>query len=339
MNEKISYPKVRIRTWVYLVFVPIWLFVLYFDYLFFQGSIEKVFPNLSSSLDIVLVVVSISVMLFSILLSIYPNFLIDNKRWLKKNKVSFFLYATIMIGSLLLWIDYKSGNLFSKSFWDNVLVEAHGMFLDILLFGIILTTYERLIERHKDNERLQEEIEDYNNWKDSEATYRIVGNIKRLVKNGVTGINVRNCYLNEAKLRQICLVKCKLTGSTLIKADLRSSDLTDSTLISTDFTNAFLVDVNFQNSNCINVNFNGSFLGGANFKNVDLSTCSFEGAILSFNTILEGAFVNDLMWIDKQKEINPKMTPIFEKYAIDNTPIQDWQGHSKFAIIINTKSV
>jgi len=45
--------------------------------------------------------------------------------------------------------------------WRDVIVEAHGLLFDLVLFGIILTSYYIKTNKKQQVNRLQEEIEDY----------------------------------------------------------------------------------------------------------------------------------------------------------------------------------
>jgi uncharacterized protein YjbI with pentapeptide repeats len=246
------------------------------------------------------------------------------KVWLDGNKVTFFYRAALLIGFLLICIDFKTNNLFSADFWNNVLVEAHGMYLDILLFGIILTRFERASDTHHENKRWQEEITDFQKWNEAEAMFRIVGNIKRLVRNGITNIDLEYCYLAYANLQEVNLRGCQLTGTNLKNADLSFTDLSNAMLIGVDFSGAMLAGVNFQNSKCDISDFEGAFLGGANFMGVDLSSCGFENAKFNSATILENAFISDPIWFEKQKETAVNFETMIEKYIIDiENPIQN----------------
>lgn len=66
---------------------------------------------------------------------------------LRKNKIFFFFLLAGFMGFLLYYIDLKTDDTFKGSFWGGVLVEAHGMFLDVILFGILLTIYEKFTEK------------------------------------------------------------------------------------------------------------------------------------------------------------------------------------------------
>jgi len=100
---------------------------------------------------------------------------------------------------------YLHVNTFTKDFWLNILVESYGMLFDIFVIGILIfwlqdrgikkleeqrKIREKEFERKRTIQRYEEEIEDYLGWDEKEATFRIVGNIKRLKKLEVGFINL-----------------------------------------------------------------------------------------------------------------------------------------------------
>jgi len=61
-----------------------------------------------------------------------------------------------------------------------VLAEAHGTLLDLLLFGCLLLWFDQKAERKRRIEKYTNAINDLLGWKNEMATYRIVGNVRRL---------------------------------------------------------------------------------------------------------------------------------------------------------------
>lgn len=76
-----------------------------------------------------------------------------------------------------------------------------------------------------ETKRYKEEIEDFRNWKSAEASYRIIGNIKRLNRIGVSDINLSGCYLREMDLSGLDLRNANLTDTDLQDVNLKSVDL------------------------------------------------------------------------------------------------------------------
>jgi amino acid permease len=83
---------------------------------------------------------------------------------------------------------------------QNLYATLLGFFLDILLFGVLIVLINKKREKKLDIKRWQEEIDDYRHWNEKEATFRIVGNIKRLNGHAKTKLDLSYCYLKDAIL-------------------------------------------------------------------------------------------------------------------------------------------
>ncbi|MBK8195657.1 MAG: pentapeptide repeat-containing protein, partial [Lewinellaceae bacterium] len=116
----------------------------------------------------------------------------------------------------------KTGKLFTT----RSLVEAHGLFYDLIIFGVLLSVYDALRGRRERITRYQDEIDNYRGWDEKEASYRIVGIIRRLNKDGISNINLSNCYLKGVNLSGLNLANSNCKGANLEGADLEGTDLT-----------------------------------------------------------------------------------------------------------------
>ena len=128
--------------------------------------------------------------------------------------------ALAITTGLILGLDF----FFEPSFKD-ILVEAHGLIFDLLLFGIIILAVDLWREKRERVTRHQEELDDYRGWHEPEASYRIAGLIKRLLRDGTKVTDLAGVYLVEADLRTL-----NLWGIDLSKANLASVNFADSTL-------------------------------------------------------------------------------------------------------------
>lgn len=136
--------------------------------------------------------------------------------------------------------------LYNRTFWESVLVEAHGMLLDILVFGVLLVWIAKKRENRLEVKRYIEEIDDFRGWKSEEAVRRIRGNILRLNRLGKTDIDLHHCFLKGADLRRANLRGAKLTGAVLEDAKFWMADLSDSKLWSANLEGASLYEANLQ---------------------------------------------------------------------------------------------
>jgi len=173
----------------------------------------------------------------------------------------FFLLAAVLWLGLMCFFNSKDigENGFS---WHDILVEANGMFFDLLVFGILLSVYEALREKKEKIERLHEEIDDYRGWDEKEAMFRIVGAVRRLNKLQVSNILLYRCSLRKAHLQYT-----DLRGAYLVMSDLRGASF--------EFTD--LRGANFQHADLRGANFRG-----ANIQGADMSWANLRGAVFAF---------------------------------------------------------
>ncbi len=155
-------------------------------------------------------------------------------------------------------------------FWEQILVEAHGMIFDIAIIGILLFWLHDKGQRGHMIRSYRDEIDDFRMWESDEAAFRSVGNIKRLNRHGVYEINLVNCFLSKSNLNYI-----NLNGS-----NLNSANVSQSTMLEANLENTRLNQTNFENSNLNQANLNGSYASGANFADAYLIKTQFENAFL-----------------------------------------------------------
>jgi hypothetical protein len=154
------------------------------------------------------------------------------------------------------------------------------MVFDIILFGIILTLYEFIIERRENIKRYMEEIEDFKSWNETEATFRIIGNIKRLNRNGKSNIDIRDCYLRNGQLREIDLRDARVDGADLIFADLSKSNLQGVSLGEANLSGAFLIETKLQSALLYSSHFEEANLSFADLNHAICYQTNFKEAIL-----------------------------------------------------------
>lgn len=159
--------------------------------------------------------------------------------------------------------------------WHDILVEANGMFFDLLVFGILLSIYEALREKKEKIVRLHEEIDDYREWPENEAKFRLMGSVRRLIKEGEKKLNLRNCYLEGTRFADWNLSKTHFDMAILLEAKFYQTVLIGST-----FQEAKLTNASFYSVDLTGANFSGADLEGVNFSKTNLSNVNLEGAIV-----------------------------------------------------------
>lgn len=160
---------------------------------------------------------------------------------------------------------------------EDVLVEVHGLLFDIILFGVVLSVYETILEKRASQEREQrtketlisrytEEIDDFRLWDEKEASFRILGNAKRLKKLGVKNVPLNNCYLASTDIARLAspygLSGCTLYESNLSGAILTQVDMSKTYCVGTDFSYANLVNANLSNADLTRGDLRGAKLKG-----------------------------------------------------------------------------
>ncbi len=187
-------------------------------------------------------------------------------------------FLTILIVSLSIPFYINDFELF----YENILIEAHGMLFDLLIIGILLVWLNKNGEKQLRIKRYSEEIDDYRHWKSEEATYKIIGNIKRLNKDKITQIELYNAYLRAANLNYV-----DLTGS-----NMNYVVMDEATLINSSLNRVRLNQASLKNAKINKAELKSSFLGGANCEGASMIKCDLENAQL-IKTNLKGAFLMD----------------------------------------------
>ncbi len=157
-----------------------------------------------------------------------------------------------------------------RSFFKEVLAEAHGMLFDIAIIGILIYWLRENGEKQLRIKMYKDEIDDFRQWESEEAAFRTVGNIKRLNRHKITEINLVNCHMTKTNMSHV-----DLTGS-----NLNSSNFSHANAIECNFSGTRANQTNFENAKMNQANFEGAFASGANFKDTFLIKANFKNAFL-----------------------------------------------------------
>jgi BTB/POZ domain-containing protein KCTD9 len=173
--------------------------------------------------------------------------------------------AIVIPISLPFWI-YETGEFFKE-----VMAEAHGVLMDILIIGWLLFWLRKKGERRLITNRYREEIEDFLGWRSAEATLRIAGNIRRLNR-----LNIRI----PLKLTEAYLAGAKLAEADLEEADLWGADLSAASLPNARLAGANLAGANLRGTDLERANLTSADLRGADLTEADLERAFLERADL-----------------------------------------------------------
>ncbi|MCK5718185.1 MAG: pentapeptide repeat-containing protein [Thiomargarita sp.] len=172
-----------------------------------------------------------------------------------------FLIATCIVVPLSLPF-YFDG---FRDFMGNVLVEAHGLLIELLFVGVFVVWLQKLGNKQLYVQMYRREINSYLGWRDEEAMYKIVAKIKKLNVKGVSKIKLTEAFLRKAHL----------SNANLSKSDLRAADLVNARLINTNLTQTDLRKADLR----------GADLRNANLKKAKLNGATLMGAIYNKKTI------------------------------------------------------
>lgn len=175
-----------------------------------------------------------------------------------------FMLVFIIIGILgVVFFSYRDNDFD----WAGIYTESIGMLLDVLFLGVIWAIFEYYRSKKLEIRRYREEIDDFRRWKSEEAMHKIVGNIKRLVRNNISNIDLSYCYLQNAELWNLKITN-DATGTNFVKAKLAGADLQNINLSYADFEKSHLYKAKLNGSTLFNTNFKGT-----NLKEVDFRGC------------------------------------------------------------------
>lgn len=243
--------------------------------------------------------------------------------WFFDHPVRFYLGIIIVSAFILIPVGLQN----SINYREDVLVEAHGLLFDLLVFGILLAVYEKVKEDYKERklktERYKQEIAEFQDWKSDEAKFKIRANVLRLNKLGFTEID-----LSEVDLSNLDLKNVKFNNSSLFKCDFSSSNMANSEFKNVSCSSSvfkgnktFLLNANFQDTHFQYCDFSGTYLNGANFSRASLSSIDFRGADMR-NINFEKAYFYDPN-LDGA-EVNSNFLQELKKWKITGHPIYDW---------------
>lgn len=252
------------------------------------------------------------------------------------------LVFVFVVGLTYIFFKYKG------DFLRSVFIEAHGMLFDLFVIATFILWLNKKAEKRRNIQRWQEEIDDFREWDEKEAMFRIVGNIKRLNRNKITGIDLSYCYLENAKIGKDpqSLVDCseaQLTISDMAKTSKGYlvitkeakkiewiANLQSAKLVKTHLKNSNLIEVNFKKANLYFANLQGAYLYYANFKDANLRRANLQNAFIGTANLqgtnlmeanLQGVMYITLGQLSKAKTLyKAKLDPELEKEIKEKYP-------------------
>lgn len=177
----------------------------------------------------------------------------------------FYIFLGMFVATYLSWYI----RVFNQKEWEdyisNIHVELAGVFFDIILFGILFYIFQFIFQKKEKIIQLSEQLDDYRDWDEREAGYRVIGILKRLQKLGIDDVNLSRCHFNGINIIS--------DEGRIVGFDFKRSDITDVT-----FTNIMLNSANFNKVQGNSVADYADFFNDPRtiFKNCDLRSSNFS---------------------------------------------------------------
>lgn len=198
--------------------------------------------------------------------------------------------------------------LYSRDFFENVLVEAHGAAIDLFVVGVVMFWFEKRRAQADTIKSHMNALADLKFYRGSDASYRLLGEIKRLIELGVCSFQLPEAALNNVEisdmtlrdsnlravnftdtiLNRVTLENCEcdaaiFAGSrfqhvTLRNVKIRRAKFQNARLNGCDFSSCELQRADFTNADLRSAIFRGVDCQGVSFKNADLRSANFIGA-------------------------------------------------------------
>lgn len=279
----------------------------------------------------------------------WSNLKLSIKYWIEYELINysaivFFLLAAIVFSALIVILDFNDPE-FS---WHNILVEAHGLIFDLLIFGLLWTVFEFYKSKKEKIKSLTDEINDLIQLKTEEARVGIISKMNSLYDLGVSKFYISGAFLKNGSLQEMDLTDSVMVlinfengsfiRSTLKNVDLRASYLKNVYFTDADLENAKLSKSNLTKSKFTVTNFNNSDLTDCDLDEAEFAGCSYENA--NFTGVkLTNVLVDNKNWFGELKSQNVNGVDELEQlYTVAEKPIEKHEG-LKFYIIKKRKKI
>lgn len=194
-----------------------------------------------------------------------------------------------------------SKSYYSLDFAKNVLVEAHGMLMDIIVFGVLVYYLTQNGGIKREIKDINDEIDLYRiqQYDAIQIEFRRLTN--KLISRNVKYIDLHSCYLEgihfdflNYRIKHLCRVEhylldldnANLNNCNFFMVNMSSSSLNQCICQNADFhkaniSSSSLNGANFEGSSFCDADLSGSTIINSNLANCDLRRSNFTNAILA----------------------------------------------------------
>ncbi len=231
-----------------------------------------------------------------------------------KPKSSLFIGVAIAILIVLGITDYF---LMSPETYDvyDILVESHGLFFDLIVFGIILSIYEEWRNR---KEQLQRCLDELNHLKFSKI--KNVGQKAVVVAMKMQKLKAKEIDLSAFSIKEYHIHDLGQMSNWRF-GHLQRFSITISTVSNTSFSGIVLNNVTFISCKFVNCSFALS-----KFENVTFLSCTFKD--VNFDNVLLGKSID---FFERIKNIQGDSRDLEELYEIKEIDVnRDIEAENPF---------
>lgn len=182
--------------------------------------------------------------------------------------------------------------LYNREFWENVLVEMHGMVFELAVVGILLLWLDGRRGEKRDLNQCKEHLADYAEFDFPEAHLKKMSALKRLVSAQVKDLEVHYVNLSGRSLKGVVLNGWSIIGFKLNEGKLTASSFTNVQSRSSNFVHCTMTQVRFTGGSLYRCKFEGATLRDVSFRNVNLGKVEFTHCDM-VGTLFDGVTLKD----------------------------------------------
>ncbi|WP_312253766.1 pentapeptide repeat-containing protein [Stutzerimonas nitrititolerans] len=212
-----------------------------------------------------------------------------------KTAALIFILVVIFVFSITAGWGWVSGNvlptttlgLYDRGFWENVLVEMHGMIVELAVVGILLLWLDGRRDKKKNLDQCREDLKNYARLDFPEAHLKKIGALKTLIEANEAGLDARYLHLSGRTLTEINIADWNLIGLKINGGKLEASIFTGVDARSSKFVQCKIKNTTFEGGSLYRCKFEGARLRQVVFRNVRIESAEFTRCDMQ-STVFDG---------------------------------------------------
>ncbi len=219
-------------------------------------------------------------------------------------RMSLALFIACLVIVFILTV-YTTKQGYTSEFYENILVEAHGMLFDILILGAFVFWINKRGDKVREIKRLENELKYYIEYTRPEATFHVSKIITQLNDLGVYKLNLIRVYLEGASMLCARFEDTQFIGNWLSRAFFHEgifekcffhrSECNETNFELAEITECRFIDCSFDATKFKEtvfsaVQFEGCDFRSADFTEANLYSCTFINCTMRHCHFEEAAF-------------------------------------------------